>query len=275
MHRKGVWFAKTKRAVEAGLCLGAVILAAGCVSPSVVPGLTSTPVPSPASEEGLTSVPATATPVPTVTEPVSSVTATPQVTPEERPTVPVTPTEAPEQTPTRAPEVTGTGEPEPGGITEPLPEVTGSPEASVTPAPTGLPEYDTLLRNGWQRTEDFYGERDIYFSGKFDLTELSVSEGRYEYRYRSAADPEIMFLIIGESLSVQQFLEDLTREKEGCLIVQESDGDYGYRYMEENRQVTGRVYACRGDGKEQRMRVEFYSPDTGEISTEGYGFYLR
>lgn len=271
--------ANAKRAAAAGLFLGVCLLTAGCVSPAGGPGFTATPVPSPTKGAVTAPVPETPTPLPVVTEPISSPPATPKETPGGKPTVPVVSTEVPEREPTGTPEATETGCPEPSETptAEPVPELTGLPEVSSTPlpTPTGLPEYDTLLRNGWQRAEDFFGERDIFFSGKFDLTELSVSGERYEYRYHASSDPEIMFLIIGEKLSVQQFLEDLTQEKEDCLIVREDEGDYGYIYTEENRQVNGRVYACGGNGKEQRMRVEFYGPVAADIVPEGYGFYLR
>jgi len=144
------------------------------------------------------------------------------------------------------------------------------------PLPTAIPEYDTLLRNGWQRTEDFFGCREIFFSGKFDDAEPVIEDGSYEFSYRAVSDVSVLLRIIGEEgAGLQPFLEELQRNRPECLIVKEGPEDYSYAYIDGKTQVNGRVYAC-GDGEtECRMRVEFYSPAGSDLQTEGYGFYLK
>jgi len=159
-----------------------------------------------------------------------------------------------------------------------IPEATVSPDAEETPTPepTGQPEYDTLLQNGWQRAEDFFGQREIFFSGKFDRTELIAVPGRYEYRYTASSDAGITFSIIGEeNVSIQLFLEELAGNSIECHIELEKKNDYRYLYTDGNYTVEGRIYRCGTDDASRCMRVEFRTAAKEELNTEGHEFYLR
>lgn len=274
-----------KRAVCAGLFLGIWLGLSGCVRPTVGPGSTNTPVPQ--TTEGVRPTPEqeqpTGTPELSPTEPAVKPTVAPTAGPTEAPgftpTVFVTPTEIPDSTPSVKPEDTTTPVPQEGSVTG-VPTLTpeGLPEPTLTPIPlpTVIPEYDTLLRNGWQRTEDFFGCREIFFSGKFDDAEPVIGEGSCEFGYRAVSDASVLLRIIGEeNAGVQPFVEELRQNRPECLIEQEGPEDYSYAYVEGKTQVNGRVYACRNGGTEHRMRVEFYSPAGSDMQTEGYGFYLR
>ena len=257
------------------------------VQPSVTPQVTEhpeliltpepVPTPTPLVEPVVTPEPLpTVTPVPEVTEePLVTVTPTPEVT--EEPLVTVTPTpevtEEPLPTLTPVPEVTE----EPLPTVTPEPEVTEEPLPTVTPEPlpTGTPDYGALLQNGWQRAEDFFGKREIVFSGIFDFTELIATEGRYEYRYTVGGDVTRLFCIIGEEDSgVQPFLDELEQLYAGCSIFPEGPEDYRYIYTEGAVEVKGRVYSCNTEEKVCRMRIEYHYP-AGEQQTEGQDFYLR
>ena len=277
-----------KRAVCTGLFLAVLFGISGCVSPvqpTITPGETGTPNPVPTEE-----LPPEPTGTPAVTEPVGTpavgptkpvlVTGTPspEATSEVRPT--------PENTPT--PEVTGeaVNRPTPAPTNEVTPELTGEPEQTPTPLPdaeitespmpTPCPEYDTLLQNGWQRTEDFFGNREIFFAGLFTETQLRAEEGRYEYSYTVTENPFVSFSVIGEeNQPLQLFLDDLGQKGTECVIVQEGESDYSYTYIEELVTVRGRVYSCPENENTHRMRVELRYPWAEESSTEGYDFYLR
>ena len=83
---------------------------------------------------------------------------------------------------------------------------------------TAVPEYDTLLQNGWQRTEDFFGCREIFFSGKFDDAEPVIVDGGYEFSYRAASDASVLLRIIGEEKrEIDTFLEKLRQRLQGVL----------------------------------------------------------
>lgn len=289
MCRKSFKPTGKKRAACLGLFLCILLGVSGCTKPTEGPESTNTPIPM--ATEGVkptpAPVPTTVTPVPPVTKPVVKPTVAPTVeptdVPEVIPTVAVTPTECPVTKPVVVPESTATPGPQEGDITEapsPTPKVTPdiSPEPTETPTPlpTAIPEYDTLLQNGWQRTEDFFGCREIFFSGKFDDAEPVIGEGSYEFSYRSVSDVSVLLRIIGEEgMGLQPFMDDLRKKHPECLITQEGPEDYSYAYVEGKTQVYGRIYAC-GDGETaNRMRVEFYSLAGSDIQTEGYGFYLR
>ena len=284
MCRRSMSSTGKKGAVCAGLFLGIWLGLSGCVEPTVGPGVTNTPVPM--ATEGVKPTPSleqpTSTPVPQVTEPAVkptvAPTAEPAETPELTPPVFVTPTERPEATPAITPESTATPRPQ-EGITEfptLTPEVSPEPTMTPIPLPTAIPEYDTLLQNGWQRTEDFFGCREIFFSGKFDDAEPVIGEESYEFSYRAVSDVSVLLRIIGEEeMSLQPFLDELRQNRPECLIEQEGPEDYSYAYVDGKTQVNGRIYACRNGEKEDRMRVEFYSPAGSDMQTEGYGFYLR
>lgn len=270
MHRKRQNMMQRKRAVTAGLLFGVCLLSAGCVKPVVSPEVTNTPVPTvpavftptaqpePTLPPEFTKVPESPTPEPTK-EP--GITAEPSMEPELSPTPTVVPvTETPEATPTQEP------------MASPEPEASATP----LPDPTGIPEYDSLLQNGWQRTEDFFGCREIFFSGRWKNTELIAAPGRYEYRYTAATEEEGSVSVIGEpSLPVQTFLDELTAEQEACRIEPEGENDFHYFYTADGIYVSGRIYACFANGTEHRMRVEVRYPADGPVRTEGYDFYLR
>lgn len=133
-----------------------------------------------------------------------------------------------------------------------------------------------MLRNGWQRTEDFFGCREIFFSGKFDDAEPVIGEGTYEFSYRAVTDVSVLLRIIGEEgMGLQTFLDELRQNRPDCLVMQEGPEDYSYAYTDGKTRVNGRIYVCRDGETEHRMRVEFYSPTDSDMQTEGYGFYLR
>lgn len=273
MRKKKVLFVKAKRAAGAGLFLGILLGLGACTEPVVGPGETNTPVPTVTVGVIPSQVPETPTPEPTK-EPEPTATSAPSAAP--------TATSAPTQTPTPVPKPTEEPEPTvtpvPSATNTPVP--TEAPEVLVTPTPvplpTGQPEYETLLQNGWQRTGDFFGCREIFFSGKFDRTELSAVPGRYEYRYTASSDEEISFSVIGEEgLTVQQFLDELTQRVPECRMEQEAEEDYRYTYLEGELLVQGRIYACGTQENRNRMRIEFRGPGAGDVTTEGYEFYLK
>lgn len=284
MGRKSWKVTRKKKTVCAGLFLVICLANAGCVKPTVNPEVTNAPVasvtesvkPTPEQESS------PGGPTPSVTEPVVKPTAAPTAElipeptaiPEVIPTFPVTPTESPEVTSEAM--VTLQPSEEVTGTPVVLPEVSPEPTVTPEPFPTAVPEYETLLQNGWQRTEDFFGCREIFFSGKFDDAEPVIGEGCYEFSYRSVSDVSVLFRIIGEEgAGVEPFLETLRHNRPECVIEQEGPDDYSYTYVDGRTQVKGRIYACGEGENENRTRVEFYSPAGSDIQTEGYGFYLR
>lgn len=273
MKKKTVQVKAAKRAVCSGLFLAVLLAFTGCTEPTAGPGTTEPPVPTVTGD-----VMPTSTPEPTKAAPTQGVTATPTAEPVVTPAVSPEPVATPEAKPTPealspSPKPTGTQGPEP---TE---EPVLTPEVPVTstplPEPTASPEYDTLIENGWQRTDDFFGYREIYFSGMFDETELMAVPGRYEYRYTSATDRNVAFSVIGEEgVSVGAFLEELTLAYPDCTISWESEGDYSYIYTVGETRTQGRIYDCGTEDMMLRVRVEFYGP-AGAEQTEGYAFYLN
>ena len=269
MRRKRFNAGTVRRAVCSGLLVAMFSNLIGCAEPGIQPGGTNTPAP--------TTVAAQETPTPTVTESVNGPTEAPTGEPVSTPEADITPTVTPEAL--TAPEPDSSVSPTVGPIAEatPTPEPVATPEipALPTPEPTGQPEYDTLLQNGWQRTEDFFGYREIFFSGKYDDTQLLAAPGRYEYRYTASGDVGITFSVIGEEgRPVQQFLDELAQNAFECYIEPEGNEDYRYRYIDNGILVQGRIYACLADG-ENRMRVEVRSSVGRDVQTEGYEFYLR
>lgn len=279
-----------KRAVYAGLFLGMLCFAGSCGKPAVSSQVTKTPVPViteapkgtntptppvPTTSPQMTQGAPTMTPEPTATiapTPTPSITPTPTVVPK------VTPTKKPVATPTSVPVITRIPTVVPTAIPtkEPTIEPTVGPTMTPAPVPTEVPDYAALIQNGWQRTEDFFGNREILFSGLFDKAEVFAVSGRYEYRYTAAADERISFSVIGEEdMQVQQFLDELTQQFTDCLIAAEGEEDYSYTYQKDEMFVTGRIYACKDGEKKNRMRVEFCSPAGEAGKTEGYGFYLK
>lgn len=262
MHKRKVRFVQGKRAVWAGLFLGVLLIFPACVKPGEQPGGTGTPAPSPTGTVIPTPEQDTPTAGPGLTDSPAAPTGTPGVTAGStgRPTSVPTPTGGAEVTPEATPEPTVS------------PDVFGSP----TPEPTGLPEYDTLLQNGWQRTEDFFGSKEIFFSGKFDQTELLAVPGRYEYRYTASSDPEISFSVIGDEIvPIQQFLDELVGRAIECYIERETEKDYRYLYTDGEYTIEGRVYDCGTEEVSRCMRVEFRKAGMEENITEGHEFYLR
>lgn len=263
MCRKQSCFGMRKRAVCAGLFLGVLFGLTACTKPVVQPGITDTPVPSPTEEILPTQEPLQPTEGPDVPQ-----------GPTEKPEVPVT------AGPTITPDAAPTGEPDPteGPDVSPSPTATAESDAELTetPEPTGQPAYETLLQNGWQRTGDFFGCREIFFSGKFDCSELIAEPGRYEYRFTSSDEPGVSFSVIGEEeLELQPYLEEIAKNSLECHIERETEGDYRYLYTDGETMVSGRIYTCDRDGKTGLMRVEFRTAAREDLSTEGYEFYLR
>lgn len=240
---------------------------------TLTPEPTKTPTPKPTPESTVTPVPTkepvvTKGPEPTVTSepivtPEPTRTPTPVVTEEPEPTV----TPAPTETPT--PEVTK--EPEPTMTPELTPEVTPEP----APTPEVIPDYEALLAGGWQKTEDFFGRKEVFFPGKFNETMLYTESGRYEYRYMTVAEPEVTFSIIGEDgMAVQLFLDSLTQMGDICTIWPEGENDYSYVYADGQYTVAGRVYGCDTETVSRRMRIEFRYP-AETLQTEEYRFYIK
>lgn len=266
MHRGKIRSVQGKRAAWAGLFLGVLFGVSACVKPVIQPGTTGTPVPSPTGAVLPTPEQGTPTTEPVLTEAPGLTTGTPGVTSgiTVGPTSVVTPGVGPDMT--AGPEVTST----------PVPTVTPDLFGTPTPEPTGLPEYDTLLQSGWQRTEDFYGSKEIFFSGKFDQTELIAVPGRYEYRYTASSDPEISFSVIGDEITpIQQFLDELVGKAIECYIERETETDYRYLYTDGEYTVEGRVYDCGTEGMTRCMRVEFRKAGMEENIAEGHEFYLK
>lgn len=305
MRKRSRYASFKKRAVIAGLFLGMLCGMTGCVKPVTQTGgpqETATPVPVPTGEvpplpsstplptappEATRPVQPTAIPTPELspTKPLPPVTGSvPSPTPVAEGTPTPTPESLPTATPTPDAEITGETTPEllpsptPELIPSPTPEATPEvlPTATPGPEPTPYPDYGALLQNGWQRTEDFFGCREIYFSGRFTDTELFATEGRYEYRYTIGAEPGVSFSVIGEEdAGIQQFLDELIQKDTSCELREEGEADFSYSYSEENMRIRGRVYACEADAKEHRMRVEMRYPVGEENQTEGYDFYLK
>lgn len=277
-----------RKAAYAGLLLLSGCVIGGCKEPGETGKITETPVPT------VTAIPQptyTTTITPTVTEapliPTDRPTDTPTESPTAEPTLSqsptVTPTVSPTPEPTEGVTSIPTAKPTEAVILTPEPTEkvtvtpTEEPTLTPTPEPTAIPEYDTLIQNGWQRTEDFFGKREVYFSGMFDTVDLIAEEGRYGYRYLATADADISLSIIGEEdLTVQEFTDELTDRYPECSVVFEGEQDYRYEYTAEGKTISGRVYSGTEGDKENRMRVEMVYPSENEIyRQEGYGFYLR
>lgn len=287
MPRNRIWFDGRKAAYAGLLLLGSVAVGA-CKVPGGTPPaeVTHTPILQP-----------TYTTKPTATEAPSLPTVTPETEPTAEPPVAVSPTEEPTVPPTVLPTATvaatGTPTPEPTVVSSPTPTVvpteTATPEPteivtpSVTPLltpspePTAAPEYDTLLQNGWQRTEDFFGLREVFFSGMFDVAELSAVAGAYEYRYTATRDAAVGFLICGEEGKMAlDYTEELVALYPDCIVTAEGEGDYSYCYSADGQTISGRVYECVSEGQRNRMRIEMVYPAGDEnYGNEGYRFYLR
>lgn len=276
MRQNGGNRIRGKRAVVAGLFLGVLAVFSACTKPTVQPGVTDTPLPSVTGGVIPTPIPDDPTEVPNPTITPEGPAVLPTDTPGILPTVTPGSTKTPESTPGEVPEVTEVVTPDPGEVSSPTP--TNMPEEPLTPTPepTGQPAYDTLLQNGWQRAEDFFGQREIFFSGKFDRTELIAVPGRYEYRYTASSDEGISFSVIGEEgIPIQQFLDELTQETLECYIELEKAGDYRYHYTDGEYMVSGRIYSCGTEEILRHMHVELRRPVTEELPTEGDEFYLR
>ncbi len=263
MHKRRFCLIQGKRAAYTGLFLGVLFSLSACTKPVVQPGVTGTPVPSPTAEAGQTPAP---TGEPGVTE-------GPDVSPTDGPTGAPIVTLSPQPTGSGLPELTPDTDPGATPVAEPT--ATVSPDGSPTPEPTGQPEYDTLLQAGWQRAEDFFGTKEVFFSGKYDRSELIATEGRYEYRYTASADKAVSFSIIGEETELQQFLDDLVRDSLECYVTRERENDYRYLYSDGTYKIEGRVYDCSTEETVRLMRVETRTTVIEETLTEGHEFYLR
>lgn len=244
-------------------CLLLALTQNGCVKPVERPGTVNSPTPKATSG----AVTGTAEPTPT-----QEVQKGPENTPV--PTATPEPVKTPEASASPAPTSKPVAEPTPTEWPEPTKAVT---EERVTPAPlpTEAPDYVTLLQNGWQRAEDFFGYRELIFPGRLNRTELFTEEGRYEYRYTSDTEEAVVFYVIGETeVSVQPFLDGLEQNRPDCRITAEGEDDYTYTYTDGALFVKGRVYSCDSAAGTNRMRVELHYP-TERLETEGYEFYLK
>ncbi len=272
--------ADKRKAAYAGLLLLGGCMLWGCDEPgeikipteTLLPTKTEAPQPTEAvkpAEPEPTAALTGGTPTPVLTEqPEPTPTAEPEVTPTEKLVLSATPLPTEIQEPT--PVLTPAG--------EPVALPTAAPELTPTAEPTSCPEYDTLIRNGWQRAEDFFENREIYFSGMFDCVELFASPGRYEYRYTVRADASVSFSMIGEEgLLVHSFLEELLFQYPDCVFAAEGEADYVYRYTTaEGQTVNGRAYSCTQGEQTNCMRVELWYPAENEYyGSEGYAFYLK
>lgn len=267
-------FAGTYAKAMVVACLLFAMIQSGCAKTVVQPGDVSSPNPKPTLGDALLTEAVTVTVSPTPTQEVQK---GPENTPE--PTVPSRTTGQPEISLAPTQEAVPTSEP---AITvtptvKPTPTEAVKEEVPVTqePLPTGVPDFTALLQNGWQRTEDFFGEREIFFPGRFNCTELLTDEGRYEYRYTTPENDEAVFCIIGENdMTVQPFLDGLEQDRSDCRITTEGEEDYSYMYTDGVLIVKGRVYACAKGENMAQMRIELRYP-AELMQTEGYEFYLK
>ncbi|MCH5274018.1 MAG: hypothetical protein J1E35_10120 [Lachnospiraceae bacterium] len=278
-----------KKAAYAGLLLGTVCFICGCKSTKVNGNVTETPVPTVTTVPTAASTPyPTPTNMPTVTKPTERPTAKPTVGPTKTPTPVPTIQEQPTPVPTPKPSSTPSPTPVPtkAPTKAPTKPATKAPtkaptrkpsSPTSTPSPTDLPDYDALIQNGWQRTEDFFGQREVYFSGIFNQVELNAEPGRYEYVYTAAVQENVRFAVIGEEdADVWQFLDTLTERYPDCRISLEGEDDYSYEYTAGDERVCGRIYSCLRGETPNRMRIELICPEeSGLYGQEGYAFYLR
>lgn len=209
---------------------------------------------------------------------------TPELTPEATPTESVmeptpAPTMEPELPPEITPEITTEPTPEPTLIPEiteqPQPEITPTPIPEFSDAERGPAEVSVLIADGWQRTEDFYGEKEIYFPGSFSESDLTVATDRYLCTYRTKERTDITFLIEGnDSLQTAEWLEQFLTDHPEAEIYRYATRHYVYRYTEEGTIVFGHVYDCTV--KRDRMtRVEIKYPAEPTESGESVVFYIR
>lgn len=283
-----------KRAAGIGLFFGMLWCVGGCEKPAFSTEVTKTPVPTVTVQPELTKIQSSGKPTqtpaatkePEITEklPLSSPEPSTAPLPSSVPDNTLAPAGQPSAVPTEKlpvtpkPSVKPTKLPAPtvAPVIVPTAQPGASPEPSVPPLLTPIPEYAALLQNGWQKTEDFFQTREIFFSGIFDHAEIVAATGRYEYQYTSSLKEGIGFAVIGEKDAVaQQFLDELVFEFPDCQIVEEGEEDYSYTYQREETLVTGRVYTCRNGENANRMRIEFYTSAQAEGEMEGYGFYLK
>ncbi len=279
-----------KKAAYAGLLLGTLCVMSGCKTTPVSGKITKTPEPTATDRPTITSGP-TMTEYPTITEqptptkqpsatdtpfPSNTPTVTPGTEPTEVPTKEPTPVptvpERPTPVPTPEPSATPTVKPTGPAVASPTP--TSGPTS--TPVLTEAPDYTVLIQSGWQRAEDFFGKREVYFPGIFDKADVAAVPGRYEYVYTAAAQEGACFSMIGEEdATVQQFLDTLAGYPD-CRIVPEGEEDYCYEYTAEGKRVYGRIYSCNYEGQQGRMRLELVCLSESELcGQEEYTFYLR
>lgn len=273
-----------KKAAYVGLLLGSLCLMSGCRTTEVSGKVTESPEPTATDQPTMTEYPTmteqpTATNQPSATDtpsPSNTPTVTPGTEPTEVPTKEPTPVptvpERPTPVPTPEPSATPTAKPTSPATVSPAP--TFSPTG--TPVLTEAPDYTALIQSGWQRAEDFFGKREVYFPGMFDKAEGTAVPGRYEYVYTSEAQEGACFSMIGEEgVTVQQFLDTLAGYPD-CRIVPEGEEDYCYEYTTEGKKVYGRIYSCTQDGQQRRMQMELICLSESELcGQEEYAFYLR
>lgn len=255
---------------------------------TATPAPTSTATPAPTSTD--TPAPtSTATPEPTSTAtPAPTNTATPAPRPSLKPTATPVPSVTPVLVGTPVPSLTGTpvltGEvmptatPKLPGTPKPTGEGTGTPELSNTPVPepTVFPEppedYGLLLQNGWQRTQDFFEEKEIYFPGGFVTARITAEDGKYLCEYQKPQDAKTVFLMEGlENAEPNEVLSQLQEGREPMLLREEEAGTR-YCYWQENKVISGIVYACQ-NGAVMRLEMQSRIEDKEELPKEF--FYVR
>lgn len=242
-----------------------------------VPTPTSHPSEIPTVTPEITKVP---TMVPTVTKvptkiPTVTVSPTPEVvTPGAVTPSVVTPGAV---TVSPAPEVSVTPNPEISITPEPMPTLPLTPMPTVKPEPTPAPDYDALMNGGWQRTEDFYGSRDIYFSAGFEPEGMVTEPERYGFFYYVPDDDSVSLSVMGEDgVTASRYREQLQEQYFECEIIEEQQEDYTYRYRTDDVTVYGRVYTTRNGENVGRMRIELsYRGDPDKALEEGYFVYLK
>lgn len=160
----------------------------------------------------------------------------------------------------------------------PTGEGTGKPAPSDMPTldQTVFPEppedYDLLLQNGWQRTQDFFEEKEIYFPGGFVTARIVVEDGKYLCEYQKLQDAETVFLMEGlEKAEPQEVLSQLQEGREPVLLREEEVGTR-YCYLQENKVISGIVYACQ-NGAVIRLELQSRIEDKKELPKEF--FYVR
>lgn len=294
-----------KRFWQSLLCLLFAAFLSGCKNSRPVSGeLTGTAIPTLSPSVTEAPVSPTVTKEPDIgfpTKPPAVITNTPPAALTITPTKSVTeiaevskaPTKTPTKEPTKEPDLPSTKSPTATPI--PFASITPSvtavitipPENPITPTkapednpdktmtPTPVPDFDRLVAEGFTRTEDFFGKRQIYFLNLFSDATLSTTSSTYRFDYKAEQNPEFIFSIIGEERkSSASFPTELSDDCEEFVFDKEAEGDYAYSFHRGSQMVIGRVYDCKSEAETHRIRVELTFPVSMEVSDEPY-FFLQ